>query len=131
MKRFRYACWIGIIAVSACLILGCAAGTTATKTTEVPKIFITPDSGKASAKITIYGTGFKPGEEIDIVMVVGAGEKVGLGTEKVDVIKANAHGAFTAKTAIYVRAKPGNYAVEASGNQGSEAKASLTVIPKK
>jgi len=130
MKRFRYVCWIGIIAVSACLILACAAGTTATKTAEVPKIFIHPDSGKASAAITIWGTGFKPGEEVDIVMAVGPGEKVGLGTEKVDAIKANDYGAFTAKTAIYVRAKPGDYAVEASGSHGSEASAKLTVIPK-
>lgn len=130
MKRFRYVCWIGIIAVSVCLLMACAAGTTATKTAEVPKIFIHPDSGKPSAAITIWGTGFKHGEEVDIVMVVGPGEKVGLGTEKVDAIKANDHGAFTAKTAIYVRAKPGDYVVEASGSQGSEASEKLTVLPK-
>jgi hypothetical protein len=130
MKRFKYVCFIGMIALSTCLILGCAAGTTATKTAEVPKIFIHPDSGKPSAAITIWGTGFKPGEEVDIVMTVGPGEKVALGTEKVEVIKANEHGAFTAKTAIYVRAKPGDYAVEASGSQGSEASEKLTVLPK-
>jgi len=131
MKRFRTACWIGILVLTAALAMGCAAGTTATRTDDEPaKIFISPASGKAAANITIYGTGFKPGEEVDIVMVVGAGEKVGLGTEKVEAIKANAQGAFTAKTAIYVRAKPGAYTIETSGNQGSEAKAPLTVLPK-
>ena len=130
MKRFRYAIWIGFLALTACLVLGCAAGTTATRTDEMAKIFISPSSGKAAAQITIYGTGFKPGEEIDIVMVVGAGEKVGLGTEKVEAIKANDQGAFTAKTAIYVRARPGVYTVEASGDKGSEATEKLTVMPK-
>ena len=130
MKRFQRACWIGIVALTACLLLGCAGGTTAIKTDEAAQIFISPASGKASSKITIYGTGFKPGEEIDIVMVVGAGEKVGLGTEKVEAVRTNNQGAFTAKTAIYVRAKPGSYTIEASGSQGSEAKAPLTVLPK-
>ena len=129
MKRFTCPCFIVILAATA-LIVACAAGTTATKTDEVPKIFLSPASGKASAAITVYGTGFQPGEQIDIVMVVGAGEKVGLGTEKVEAIQANEHGAFTAKTAIYVRAKPGSYVVEASGSKGSEASGKLTVLPK-
>jgi hypothetical protein len=129
MKYLKYFCLIAIMAAAAGLILACAAGTSATRG-EGPKITITPASGKASAVITIAGTGFKRGEEIDIVMAVGPGEKVGLGTEKVDVIQADANGAFTAKTAIYVRAKPGDYIVEVSGNKGSEAKASLIVIPK-
>jgi uncharacterized membrane protein len=130
MKYFKYLCFVAIMAAAAGLLLACAAGTTATKSAEVPKIFIHPDAGKASAAITIWGTGFKPGEEIDIVMAVGPGEKVGLGTEKVDAIKANEYGAFTAKTAIYVQAKPGDYVVEASGSQGSEASEKLTVLPK-
>ena len=129
MKRFGYSGWIVALAAVA-LIIGCAAGTTATKSDETPKIFLSPSSGKASAAITIYGTGFQPGEEIDIVMVVGAGEKVGLGTEKVEAIQANDQGAFTAKTAIYVRAKPGGYVVEAGGSKGSEASEKLTVLPK-
>jgi len=129
MKRFAYARWIVVLAAVA-LIIGCAAGTTATKSDDVPKILLSPSSGKASAAITVYGTGFQPGEEIDIVMVVGAGEKVGLGTAKVEAIQANEHGAFTAKTAIYVRAKPGSYVVEASGSKGSEASGKLTVLPK-
>ena len=129
MKRFAYARWIVVLAAVA-LIIGCVAGTTATKSDDVPKILLSPSSGKASAAITVYGTGFQPGEEIDIVMVVGAGEKVGLGTAKVEAIQANEHGAFTAKTAIYVRAKPGSYVVEASGSKGSEASGKLTVLPK-
>jgi hypothetical protein len=132
MKRFQYPCFIVILAAAAALILACAAGTTATKTgwDDGPKVTIAPVSGKPAAKITIYGTGFKPGEEIDIVMLIAPGEKVGLGTEKVDVIKVNPYGAFTAQSAIYVRARPGVYAVEVSGSMGSEATARVTVLPK-
>ncbi|MEN2986408.1 MAG: hypothetical protein ABDH16_07125 [Thermodesulfovibrionaceae bacterium] len=96
-----------------------------------PQITITPSSGEPATVITIEGKGFKPDEEIDIVIILDEGEKVALGTEKVDVIKADANGVFSVKSGIPINAKPGKHKIEIKGNKGSQLETSIEVISKK
>lgn len=92
---------------------------------------ITPPSGPSLTPISIDGTGFKSGEEIDIILTLNAGEKIGLGTEKVDIIKADEKGVISVKTSIPMMAKPGTYKLEVIGSQGSYKELTLTVTDKK
>jgi len=95
-----------------------------------PQVIITPSKGEPTAVITIEGKGFHPDEEIDIVITLDEGEKVGLGTEKVDIIKANASGSFSVKSGIPINAKPGKHKVEIIGNKGSQLETLIEVTPK-
>ncbi len=92
---------------------------------------ITPSSGLPETIIKITGKGFQPNEEVDILMTLEEGMKIGLGTEKVDVVAADATGVFTANSAIPRMAKPGQYKIEIIGNKGSQAVATLEVTSKK
>ena len=127
MKKGRSLYVAGAVLVSLTFLFGCVAMGSQTKSVA-PVVTVTPDTGKVKANIVIAGSGFQPGEEIDIVMVLGQGMKIGLGTQKVEIIKADAKGAFSAKSKIYRAAKPGTYPIEVSGSMGSEASASLTVV---
>lgn len=91
------------------------------------KITVTPSAGPKGTPITIEGTGFKPGEHLDITMDLGDGRIVGLGTEKVEVLEADAAGTFKAQSAIPAVAKPGTYQAIVTGENGSKAHADLTV----
>ncbi|GLI53842.1 hypothetical protein [Thermodesulfovibrio yellowstonii] len=95
-----------------------------------PQVTINPSKGEPAAVIAIEGKGFQPAEEIDIVITLDEGEKVGLGTEKVDVIKADASGAFSVKSGIPINAKPGKHKIEIIGNKGSQTEAIIEVTPK-
>ncbi len=92
---------------------------------------ITPSSGVPETAIKISGKGFASNEEIDILLTLEEGMKIGLGTEKVDIITSDATGAFTANTAIPRMAKPGQYKIEIIGNKGSQTVATLEVTAKK
>lgn len=92
---------------------------------------IIPSSGVPETAIKIIGKGFAPEEEIDILMTIEEGIKIGLGTEKVDVITTDTTGAFTANTAIPRMAKPGQYKIEIIGNKGSQNVVTLEVTAKK
>ncbi|MCX8030252.1 MAG: hypothetical protein N3A59_01560 [Thermodesulfovibrionales bacterium] len=92
---------------------------------------ISPSSGIPETAIKISGKGFAPEEEIDILMTIDEGMKIGLGTEKVEIIQADATGTFTANSAIPRMAKPGQYKIEVIGNKGSQVVLFLEVIPKK
>lgn len=98
-----------------------------------PSIIINPSSGAPETAITIEGKGFKADEEIDIILTLGEGEKIGLGTEKIDVIKADASGAFCIKSAIPKMAKSGTYKIEVIGSKGThvEGKIEVTIKDKK
>lgn len=109
------------------LAAGCAS--TDLKKAGDAKIAITPPAGKKGAAIAVNGTGFRPGEAIDITLDLADGRLVGLGTTKVEEIKADAAGAFKADTGIPTVAKPGTYKVTAEGDKGSKAKADLIVQP--
>jgi hypothetical protein len=120
---------IRLLAVcTALFFLAACAGTEVSKTSE-GKLTITPPSGKKGSAITVEGTGFKPGEVVDVTLDLGGGLLVGLGTEKVEAITADAAGAFKAASGIPAVAKPGTYKVTVDGNKGSVAKTDLIVVP--
>lgn len=100
---------------------------TSAQAQEKASITVEPASGKAAAVIKIKGTKFKPGEEVHIVMQVGDVYH-GLGTEKADVIVADAKGEFDVSSGIPVRTPPGIYKIEATGNKGSEAAFNIEVL---
>jgi len=91
-------------------------------------LVITPISGQAASVITIRGSGFIPGEKIEITTVVD-GIPVELGEEPM-IKEANQAGAFKAKSGIPFNAQPGVYSVKASGDKGTVAVAPLEVEPK-
>jgi len=130
MKKVTVIRRIGVASVLACFLVGCLA-CAAMQPKEKAAVVIDPPIGIAGTKITITGSGFKGGEEIDIVLLLGAGQRVGMGTEKVEVITADSKGIFTAASAIPRVAKPGMYDLEVEGNKGSFAKAQLEVVKKK
>ncbi|MGQ9694986.1 MAG: hypothetical protein ACUVWV_09610 [Thermodesulfobacteriota bacterium] len=98
------------------------------KQTPLPTLVITPVSGKAGAPISILGSGFIPGEKIEIIMVVD-GVPVELGAEPM-IKEANEMGAFKAKSNIPRNAKPGIYSIKATGDKGTISVAPLEVEKK-
>ncbi|MBM4330745.1 MAG: hypothetical protein FJ117_05870 [Deltaproteobacteria bacterium] len=92
-------------------------------------LVITPISGLAASIITIRGSGFIPGEKIEVLTVVD-GIPVELGEEPM-IKEANEAGAFKAKSGIPMNAKPGIYSVKAIGDKGTVAVAPLEVEEKK
>lgn len=95
-------------------------------TERVATLLVSPTSGKAAAIITIGGTGFLSGEEIEIVLAVGE-LRHGLGTEKEEKIIANEYGAFRVVSGIPVKTSPGTYTIKATGNKGSIGTCSIEV----
>ena len=96
-----------------------------------PSVEITPSSGLPETALKITGKGFKPEEEVDILFVLEKAMKIGLGTEKVDVITTDATGSFTANSAIPRMAKPGQYKIEVIGSKGSQTEVAIEVTAKK
>ncbi len=96
-----------------------------------PTVTITPASGAPATVISIDGKGFQPQEEIEIIITLEEGEKVGLGTEKVDVIVTNNEGVFSVKSGIPVNAKPGMHKIEIRGSKGSLVETKVEVTPAK
>lgn len=92
-------------------------------------VVIDPPKGPKSSGITISGAGFQPGEDIDVVLILGPGQRIGLGTVKLDIITADDKGAFSVESAIPMNAQPGVYDIEVEGNKGSAVKVQLEVIP--
>jgi len=134
MPDIKFAAIKGIgMAVVGCLllalILACAPAPPPPPPPERPAtLVVEPASGKAAAAIKIKGSNFLPDEEVELVLVVGD-IRHGLGTEKVDKIVADKGGAFTVDSGIPVKTPPGTYNVKATGNKGSVAYFSVTVIP--
>jgi hypothetical protein len=103
------------------IIMGaCATSPMPKQTSAKPTLVITPPSGKARTQVIIEGSGFQPKEEVDIVFIAGY-MRHSLGTQKVDVVKANDAGVFKVESGIPIRTPSGTYTVEAVGNQGSMA----------
>ncbi len=116
--------------LAVCVALGAiiaACGSPVVTKESSAQITLTPAAGKKGAAIAIEGKGFQAGEVIDITLDLGGGNLVGLGTEKVEEIKADGAGAFKVNSGIPVNAKPGTYKVVAEGNKGSKAQAQLIV----
>jgi len=75
--------------------MGCATLQEKPAPSAAASLVITPVSGQAASAITILGSGFNPGEKIEIIMVVD-GISVELGEEPM-IKEANETGAFKAK----------------------------------
>jgi 5'-nucleotidase len=114
----------------AALVLICPAVVSA-QPKEAPSVDISPASGAPGTALTITGKGFIPGEEVEVVLILEEGFRVGLGTEKVEAIAADQAGDFNAASAVPLMAKPGQYKIEIEGSKGSQATSSIEVMPKK
>jgi hypothetical protein len=96
-----------------------------------PQVIITPSSGAPATIIKIEGKGFQPNEEIDIIITLDEGEKVILGTEKIDVVKTDSGGSFSVQSGIPINAKQGKHKIEIFGNKGSKLEVFIEVTPRK
>jgi hypothetical protein len=119
--------------IFACVLLamlGQACATMQEKSEARPaaNLVITPNSGPPKSIFQILGSGFTPGEKIEIIMVVD-GIPTELGEEPM-IKEANEMGAFKAKSGIPGMAKPGVYTVKATGDKGTVAVAPLNVEEK-
>ncbi len=112
------------------LIVACFALLIAIPCFAQPSVTVEPSQGPPAAEIKIEGKGFKPGEEVNIVINLGEGEKVALGTVKEDVVKANKKGEFSVVSGIPFNAKPGVYKINVTGNKGSSTEVKIEVTPK-
>lgn len=90
-------------------------------------LVVEPMKGKPKTVITISGSGFKPGEVVEITLETGPGIIHGLGTGKVDPIVADESGAFSVETGIPTVAPVGEFTIEAAGDKGSLAAHPLVV----
>lgn len=90
-------------------------------------LVVNPSKGKPKTVITISGSGFKPGEVVDVTLETEPGVVCGLGTQKVDAIVADNSGAFNVETGIPVVAPIGEFTIEAAGDHGSVATHPLVV----
>ena len=122
---FSHAGLAVVCALFLVLSFGCAGTMTGSKSQAA--IAIDPPTGKKATAITISGSGFKPQEEVDIVITLGPGQKVGLGTSKVEIIVADDKGEFSVPSAIPRLANPGSYPIEVEGNMGSMFSTTLVV----
>lgn len=92
-----------------------------------PALAVEPSEGKPKTVITISGSGFEPGEVVEITLETGPGIIHGLGTGKVDPIVADDSGAFSVETGIPTVAPVGEFTIEAAGDKGSLATHPLVV----
>ena len=95
---------------------------------ETPILTVSPNVGKPKTPIIVEGKGFKPGEQISLLLKLSEYEIIGLGTRKVEAIVADEEGNFKVETAIPKMAKPGEYLIIAEGDKGSYATTKIKVI---
>ena len=119
--------------IFACLLLSlsllaCATAPEGPRGGPAANLVVTPSSGLPNDKITILGSGFIPGEVIEVIIVVDE-VPTELG-EKPMVKKANEMGAFGTDSNIPRLATPGVYAIKAEGDKGTVAAAPLEVKEK-
>ena len=113
-----------VVGILSCAGLQEKAGAPAPAATLV----VTPVTGLPGAVIAIRGSGFIPGEKIEVVMVID-GVPTELGEAPI-VKEANEMGAFKTKSGIPIMAAPGIYSVKATGDKGTMAVAPLEVEKK-
>ncbi len=110
-----------VVALALGLMAACAS------TGKAAALVVDPSKGKPKTVITISGSGFKPGEVVEVTLETGPGIIHGLGTEKVDAIIADDSGAFSVETGIPAVAPVGEFTIEAAGDHGSVATHPLIV----
>jgi hypothetical protein len=109
-------------------LLACATFQQGQRGIPAANLVVSPSSGLTKEKITILGSGFIPGEVIEVIMVVD-GVPTDLGGKPM-VKKANDMGAFLTVSNIPWLAKPGVYTIRAEGDKGTVAVAPLAVKEK-
>ncbi len=111
------------------IVVGFALGLMAAPASaeKAAALAVEPSKGKPKTVITISGSGFKPGEVVEITLETGPGVIHGLGTGKVDAIVADESGAFSVETGIPAVAPVGEFTIEAAGDKGSVATHPLVV----
>jgi hypothetical protein len=119
--------------VFACVLLSlmplaCATMQEKPEAGPAASLVVTPNSGLPGDKITILGSGFIPGETIEVIIVVD-GVPTELG-DKPMVKKANEMGAFKTSSNIPRLATPGVYTIKATGDKGTISVAPLDVAEK-
>lgn len=115
------ACMLVVVLFALGLLAACASPGNAAA------LVVDPSKGKPKTVITISGSGFKPGEVVDVTLETEPGVIHGLGTQKVDAIVADDSGAFSVQTGIPVVAPIGEFTIEAAGDHGSVATHPLVV----
>ena len=129
MRKLFRSSIVSLVFIAALAGLFVFTSCAALQTTESKaKVTVEPSSGKAKAKIAIIGSGFKSGEEVEIILDLGKGQLLGLGTTKVEVVVADGTGAFKAMSNVPKMAKPGKYTITVWGNEGSEATCILEAL---
>lgn len=120
---------IAIVSILSLTALGCA--TTQEKSLAKPaaNLVVNPNSGLPQDKIEILGSGFNPGEAVEIIMVVD-GVSMDLAAKPM-IKKANELGAFHFTSNIPRMAQPGVYTITAEGDKGTIAVAPLAVEAKR
>jgi hypothetical protein len=119
---------IPIACILSLTALGCATMQAKSPAKPAANLVVNPNSGLPQAKIEILGSGFNPGEGVEIIMVVD-GVPTDLGGKPM-IKKANELGAFHFTSNIPRMAQPGVYTISAEGDKGTVAVAPLAVEEK-
>ena len=93
-------------------------------------IVVSPVAGLPKAKTYFYGSGFAPGEKIQLILriegtAIACGPKGGMA-----VIEANEYGAFSFSQLRHRAIGTGVFTLEATGDKGSRATAPYEVLAK-
>jgi len=125
----RFAAIISVYLLLVAGTLGCAGlQEKPGASSPAASLVITPVSGLPGVVTTIRGSGFVPGEKIEVIMVVeGVPNELG---EEPMIKQANEAGAFKTMSGIPITAQPGVYTVKAVGDKGTQAVAPLEVEKK-
>jgi hypothetical protein len=121
-----------LLVIHILLLLGCIAlfacagpGGKAMAPQPAASLVVTPNAGQVKSPIAIRGSGFVPGEKIEVLVEIdGVSTELG---EQPMIKEANQAGAFKTLSAIPMTAKPGIYTVRAEGDKGTVAVAPLEV----
>lgn len=124
----RFLAMIFTCVILSLMPLACATMQEKPEAEPAASLVVTPSSGLPNSKITILGSGFIPGETIEVIIVVD-GVPTDLGGKPM-VKKANEMGAFKTTSNIPRLATPGVYAIKAIGDKGTAAVAPLNVEEK-
>ena len=92
-------------------------------------LYSLPMSGKGGEKITIYGSGFAPGEKVKLQLAVEGITLQFAVRETGGVVQASQYGAFVLiPSGFPLGVAPGVYTLEAIGDKGSRATAPLEIL---
>ena len=98
-------------------------------------IIVSPMSGLPLARVTVYGSGFVPGEKVRVFLSLEGARMVWAAADSGGMVVANEYGAFELKPEGGIPPeeliKPGVYSVEAIGDKDSLASTPLVVLEKK